>query len=70
MSVALRARNTFQLFKKAVSEWNEDNAPTFAASLSYYTMFSIAPVLVIAVSVAGMVFGEEAARGQIQTQLQ
>jgi membrane protein len=70
MTVALRARNTFQLFKKAFSEWNEDKAPTFAASLSYYTMFSIAPVLVIAVSVAGMVFGEEAARGQIQTQLQ
>ncbi|MFY0523637.1 YihY/virulence factor BrkB family protein [Archangium gephyra] len=66
----MRARNTFQLFKKAFSEWNEDKAPTFAASLSYYTMFSIAPVLVIAVSVAGMVFGEEAARGQIQTQLQ
>jgi membrane protein len=70
MTVALRARNTVQLFKKAFSEWNEDKAPTFAASLSYYTMFSIAPVLVIAVSVAGMVFGEEAARGQIQTQLQ
>lgn len=70
MTVAVRARSTFQLFKKAFSEWNEDKAPTFAASLSYYTMFSIAPVLVIAVSVAGMAFGEDAARGQIQTQLQ
>ncbi|WP_257459152.1 YihY/virulence factor BrkB family protein [Archangium lipolyticum] len=70
MTVALRARGTFQLVKQAFSEWNEDKAPMFAASLSYYTMFSIAPVLVIAVSVAGMVFGEEAARGQVQAQLQ
>jgi membrane protein len=70
MTIAQRARNTFHLMKRAVSEWSDHNAPTFAASLSYYTIFSIAPVLVIAVSVAGMVFGEEAARGQIQAQLQ
>jgi membrane protein len=70
MTIAHRARNILELGKQAVSEWSEDNAPTFAASLSYYTLFSIAPLLVIAVSVAGMVFGEEAARGQIQTQLE
>ena len=70
MTIARRARNTFHLMKRAASKWSDDNAPTFAASLSYYTIFSIAPVLVIAVSVAGMVFGEEAARGQMQAQLQ
>ncbi|ATB26607.1 YihY/virulence factor BrkB family protein [Melittangium boletus] len=69
MTIARRARNTFHLMKRAASKWSDDNAPTFAASLSYYTIFSIAPVLVIAVSVAGMVFGEEAARGQMQAQL-
>jgi membrane protein len=70
MTIPRRARTLFQFGKQAVSEWSEDNAPTFAASLSYYTLFSIAPLLVIAVSVAGMVFGEEAARGQLQAQLQ
>ncbi|HEX8437531.1 YihY/virulence factor BrkB family protein [Archangium sp.] len=69
MTVAPRARSIFLLVKRAISEWSEDNAPTFAASLAYYTMFSIAPLLIIAVSVAGMVFGEEAARGEIQAQL-
>ena len=70
MTLAVRARSTLHLVKQAFSEWNEDKAPMFAASLAYYTMFSIAPMLVIAVSVAGMVFGEEAARGEIQAQLQ
>ncbi len=70
MSIAQRGRNTVQLMKRAVSDWSDHNIPTFAAALSYYTIFSIAPVLVIAVSVAGMVFGEEAARGQMQAQLQ
>ncbi|WP_434380445.1 YihY/virulence factor BrkB family protein [Melittangium boletus] len=70
MSIAQRGRNTVQLMKRAVSDWSDHNIPTFAAALSYYTIFSIAPVLVIAVSVAGMVFGEDAARGQMQAQLQ
>lgn len=70
MNLPPRARSILQLFKQAASEWSDDNAPTYAASLSYYTLFSVAPMLVIAVSVAGMVFGEEAARGQIQAQLQ
>lgn len=69
MNLTARARSIFGLLKQAASEWNDDNAPTFAASLSYYTLFSVAPMLVIAVSVAGMVFGEDAARGQIQAQL-
>ena len=70
MNLAPRARSVFQLIKQAASEWSDDNAPTYAASLSYYTLFSVAPMLVIAVSVAGMVFGDDAARGQIQEQLQ
>ena len=40
------------------------------AALAYYTMFSLAPLLLIVVSVAGLVFGEDAARGEIQAQLQ
>jgi membrane protein len=51
------------------SEWNEDKAPRLAAALSYYTIFSLAPLLLIAISIAGLVFGEDAARGAISTQL-
>lgn len=40
------------------------------AALAYYTVFSLAPLLLIVISVAGFVFGEEAARGEIQAQLQ
>jgi membrane protein len=69
MTFKERSQKIFKIAKQAVSEWSDDNAPTFAASLSYYTIFSIAPILVIAVSVAGIIFGEEAARGQMQAQL-
>ncbi len=51
-------------------QWSDDKAPKLGAALSFYTMFSIAPLLVIAISVAGFIFGEEAARGEIVTQIQ
>jgi len=45
--------------------WLDDNAPSMGASLAYYTVFSMAPLLLIVIAVAGLVFGEEAARGEI-----
>jgi membrane protein len=60
---------TFQLLKQTASEWIDDRAPSLAASLALYTLLSLAPVVVIAVSVAGMVFGEDAARGEVSRQL-
>jgi membrane protein len=59
-----------RLIKETVDEWNRDNVTQMAAALAYYTLFSIAPLLVIAVAVAGAVFGEEAARGEIVKQIQ
>ena len=47
----------------------DDRVPSMGAALAYYTMFSMAPLLLIVVAVAGTVFGEDAARGQIQAQL-
>ena len=58
-----------QLFKKAVAAWNEDYAASMGAALAYYTTFSLAPILVVAVAVAGLVFGQEAARGEIVNEL-
>jgi membrane protein len=49
--------------------WLADYVPSMGAALAYYTMFSLAPLLLIVVSVAGLVFGEDAARGEIAAQL-
>ena len=57
------------LVKGAASAWIDDYAPSMGAALSYYTVFSLAPLLLIVISIAGLVFGEDAARGEIFAQL-
>src|SRR6185369_17278162 len=58
------------LIKASVASWLDDYAPSMGAALSYYTVFSLAPLLLIVVSVAGLVFGEDAVRGELFAQLQ
>jgi membrane protein len=58
------------IVKEAASSWSADYAPSMGAALSYYSLFSIAPLLLIVIGIAGLVFGEEAARGAIFAQLQ
>lgn len=58
------------LFQETFKEWSEDKASRLAAALAYYTIFSIAPLLIIVIAIAGAVFGEEAARGEIVRQIQ
>ena len=53
----------------SASAWVEDKAPSMGAALAYYTVFSMAPLLLIVISVAGLVFGEEAARGELLGEL-
>lgn len=55
--------------KKTVIAWSDDFAPSMGAAISYYTMFSLAPLLVLVIAVAGLVFGAEAVQGQIASQL-
>ena len=57
------------LGKKAVMAWIDDFAPSMGAAISYYTVFSLAPLLVIVIAVAGAIFGREAVTGQITEQL-
>ncbi|MCW5658025.1 MAG: YihY/virulence factor BrkB family protein [Burkholderiaceae bacterium] len=57
------------LVKAAAGAWVRDYAPSMGAALSYYTVFSLAPMLLIVVSVTGLVFGEEAARGEVFEQI-
>ena len=63
-------KSLLSLVKKTISEAGDDKIPRLAASLSYYTLLSLSPLLVLSVAAAGLVFGEEAARGQIAAQLQ
>jgi len=59
----------FNLLKETLSDWSEDNATRLAAALAYYTAFAIAPLLVIAIAIAGFFFGDEAARNQVGHQV-
>jgi membrane protein len=63
------ARAVVSLAKRSVSKWIDDDAPSRAAALSYYTVFSLAPLLVIAVAVAGFVFGKQVVSGELYRQL-
>lgn len=58
------------LIDKSVSAWIDDYAPSMGAAIAYYTLFSMAPLLILLVALSGMVFGPEAARGEIVAQLQ
>ena len=60
----------WNLIRKSVEAWIDDYAPSMGAALAYYTLFSLAPLLIIAIAVAGLVFGQEAARGEIVAQIQ
>ncbi|MDQ6800736.1 MAG: YihY/virulence factor BrkB family protein [Acidobacteriota bacterium] len=58
-----------QLFKEAWNEFSKDKAQRLGASLAYYTLFSIAPLLLIAIAIAGLIFGRSQAQAQIIGQL-
>lgn len=65
-----RLRELFALLRDTFREWSEDKASTWAAAIAYYTIFSIGPLLLIAVSIAGLAFGQGAAQGQIAGRLE
>ena len=63
-------RLPWSLVRQSLAAWVDDDAASKGAALAYYTLFSLAPLLLIVISVAGLVFGPEAARGEIFGQLQ
>ena len=65
----MRPRQLLHLLKTAAIDWVEDGAMRLSSSLAYYAIFSLAPLLVILISMAGVFFGEEAARGQLSQQI-
>jgi membrane protein len=63
------AKNFYADLRGARKAWSEDHATRLASSLAYYTLLSLAPMLILAIALAGLFLGEEAARNQIATQV-
>ncbi len=56
---------TFGLLKRIATEWSTDNATRWSASVAFYTLLSLAPLLVLTVTIAGLVYGKKVAQGQL-----
>jgi membrane protein len=61
-------KSGWTLLRRVANLWLDDYVPSMGAALAYDTQFSLAPLLIV-ISVAGLVFGESAARGEIEAQL-
>lgn len=66
---SLKESGPYLVIKETLSGWDDDNVTRLAASLAYYTLLSIAPLIILAVAVAGLAFGEDAARQHISNEL-
>jgi membrane protein len=64
-----RGASFVRILRETAAGWSEDHATRLSAALAYYSVFSIAPLLLIAISIAGAIFGEEAARHAVEGQL-
>jgi membrane protein len=65
----MQPRDLFRLLKTTVYEWMDHRAMQAAAALAYYALFSIAPLLLIVISIVGLVFGPDAARASVMDQM-
>ncbi len=65
----MNPKTLIKITQNAGAAWLEHDAPTMGAALSYYAVFSVAPLLLISIAISAFVFGEEAARGQIVEQI-
>ncbi|MDB6004321.1 MAG: Membrane protein, partial [Prosthecobacter sp.] len=66
---AVMSNRWVSLLRQTVTEWMEDGALKLSAAMAYYSVFSIAPLLVICISLAGLVLGPDAVRGHLDDQL-
>ena len=64
-----RPATMMELAKKSITAWIDDYAPSMGAALAYFTLFSLAPLLLLVIAVAGLLFDAEVARGQVVGQL-
>jgi membrane protein len=69
LAVWRRATAPLALLKRVVEEWNSDNAMSWSASVAFYTLLSLAPLLVLTVAIAGFVYGKHAAQSELTSGL-
>lgn len=69
MNLRESVRSFIPVFRTAARQWYQDNTFQQGAALAYYSVFSVAPILVIALAIAGTIFGEEAARRELENHL-
>jgi len=67
--VMRRLRKGTAILKETLAAWSEDKVPRLGAALAYYTLFSLAPLLIIVIGVTSLIFGEDAAQGRIAEQI-
>lgn len=65
----MNPKQLYELCRQSVVAWVDDYAPSMGAAISYYTIFSLAPLLVIVIAIAGALFGRDAAQGRIVAQI-
>ncbi|MBX3065771.1 MAG: YihY/virulence factor BrkB family protein [Anaerolineae bacterium] len=65
----MKPKALLQLLSATIAEWSEDKAPQLAAALSFYTVFSLAPLLLIVISVAGLLYGQQNVQTQVLAQI-
>lgn len=63
-------KSFFMLIKTTYQEWKEDSAPMLAAALAYYTAFSIAPLIILVVAIAGVLIGQDMLQNQILQEIE
>jgi membrane protein len=63
-------RNLIDILKRTLTEFGEVKASRLAAALAYYAIFSLSPLLLLGISIAGLVFGEQASQGRVVNQIE
>jgi membrane protein len=66
----MQPQSLWRVAKNAVVWWYNDNIPHLGAAISYYTVFALAPILIVAIGIAGLAFGADAVRGEIVGQIE
>lgn len=68
-TLTMNARDLGWILKRAVSGWWNDNVPRLGASLAYYTLFALAPILIVAIAIAGFFFGVDTVQREVTGQI-
>ncbi len=67
---ALTRNEVFELLKRTASQWSDHNAPRLGAALAYYTLLSIAPLLILIVAICGLLFDKNTTEHHLLSQVQ